>query len=359
VAGNKFPARGVLLDIRSFFQEVPMSARRIFTVFAVLLGLLILAGCAAAAGSRNTTSLGLISIGDSNQSVAAMKESGGGEVLPESGVNSSAAGGGLPPLPTSAAPGQADLVTGGQSGQAPMIIKQGQIRLIVKDTDQAIDRLTQIVSDTGGYIISNRIWYEEVADESYKYATYTIGVRVEEFETALRRVRTLALRVVDETASGQDVSEEYTDLESRLRNLEATRDRIRGFLDQAQSVEESLRINQELANIEAQIEQVEGRMRFLSSRAAYSTLTVQFDPEIPVQPTPTPTATPTPTPTPIPYTWDPGKTFERSSNLAIRAAQFLVDMFIYLAVWLPFAVPVLIVWFIYRIVTAKRKPTQP
>src|SRR5512140_3193185 len=108
-----------------------------------------------------------------------------------------------------------------------------------------------------------------------------MGVPVDQFETAMRRLRGVALRVLDENASGQDVTSEYVDLQSQLGNLEATRDRIRSFLANAQSVEESLRINQELTNIEAQIEQVKGRMNFLSNRSAYSTITINLEPDIP------------------------------------------------------------------------------
>jgi len=49
--------------------------------------------------------------------------------------------------------------------------------------------------------------------------------------------------------SGQDVTDEYVDLQSRLGNLEATRDRIRTFLDQAQTVDEALRVNEQLAAV--------------------------------------------------------------------------------------------------------------
>ncbi len=263
---------------------------------------------------------------------------------------------GLAPLPTSAAPAAAQADSSdpaSQGGQGPLIIKQAQIRLQVKNTDQAIDRLTQIVSDTDGYIVSNRVWFEQTGEESYKYATYTIGVPVDAFEVALRRLRSMAIKVVDETASGQDVSEEYVDLESRLRNLEATRDRIRGFLDQAQTVEESLRINNELAAIEDQIEQVQGRIRFLAGRAAFSTITIQLDPELPAPPEPTPT------PEPVPYRWDPGATFQNASSIAVKFGQLLVDAFIYLVVWVPFAIPVLLIWVVYKIVTHKRKTAQP
>ena len=310
-----------------------MSPRRFCNLFLVPVCVLLLYGCGATAPAGTDFANGLLPEKDAGQ--------------PRISTGSDAQGkAGLAPLPTSVAPAAGQAPSGDQAGkdtQGPLIIKQAQIRLQVKNTDQAIDRLTQIVSDTDGYIVSNRVWFEQAGAESYKYATYTIGVPVDVFETALRRLRSMALKVVDETASGQDVSEEYVDLESRLRNLEATRDRIRSFLDQAQTVEESLRINNELAAIEDQIEQVQGRMRFLAGRAAFSTITIQLDPELPVPPAPTPT------PEPVPYRWDPGATFQNASSVAVKFGQLLADAFIYLVVWVPFAIPVLLIWIVYKI----------
>ncbi len=249
------------------------------------------------------------------------------------------------PAAVSGASGGAPSDSGSAAGGVPLIIKQAQIHLLVKDTDQSIDRLTQLVSDSGGYIVSNRVWLEPYQNSNYKYAAYTLAIPADQFESALLRLRDLSLRVVDESAGGQDVSGEYVDLQSRLNNLESTANRIRGFLDQAQTVDNSLRINQELSAIEDQIEQVKGRMNYLSNRAAYSTITVQLDPELP----------PVAVPTPAPSGWNPGRTFEKAGGLAIQAAQFLLDVAIYLVVWLPFVVPILIVWVVYRIVSSKRK----
>ena len=133
--------------------------------------------------------------------------------------------------PTSALPGtpvaydDTGLASAGGTRPNRLIIKDGSVRLLVVNTDVAIDRTTQVVEDVGGYIISSRVWYQEHYGENLKYATITIGVPVDEFERALRRLRELAVRVLDETASGQDVTDEYVDLESRLENLTATRDR--------------------------------------------------------------------------------------------------------------------------------------
>lgn len=225
-----------------------------------------------------------------------------------------------------------------------LIVKDAELELLVTDTDAAIDRTTQIAADCAGYIISSRVWYEEWLGEKYKYATITLGVPADQFERAMRRLRQLALQVVDETASGQDVTDEYIDLQSRLDNLKATRDRIREFLDQAKTVEESLRVNEELAAIEEQIEQVQGRMNYLFDRAAYSTITVQIEPELP-QPTPTPVPTLTPTPIPAPP-WSPVQSARQAGQTLGSILRVLTEIAIWFGiVILPLAAPpILVIW---------------
>ena len=235
-----------------------------------------------------------------------------------------------------------------------MIIKNADIKLQVESTDTAIDRATQIISDVNGYIISSRVWYQDYSGTNYKYATISIGVPVDQFENAMRRIRALAVRVLDENATGQDVTSEFVDLQSQLGNLEATRDRIRSFLDDAKTVEESLRINQELSTIEAQIEQVKGRMNFLTGRSSYSTITLNLEPDLPaLTPTPTPTRKPTATPT----VWSPGKTFDSAKETVTSAYQSIIELLIgFFIVVVPLiAPPALIIWAIWKFATRKKK----
>ena len=263
----------------------------------------------------------------------------------------------LQPMPTSAAFEIAD-----QSGDLTviersnrMIVKNADVRLMVKDTDSAIDRATQIVGDAGGYIVSSRVWYQDYYGNNLKYATITIGIPVDEFERALVRLRDLAVQVVDENASGDDVTEQYVDLQSQLVNLEATRARIQEFLKDAKTIDEALRINQELANIEAQIEQIKGRMNYLSDRSAYSTITINLEPEFPML-TPTPTATPQPTATPIP--WKPGDTFKDAKNTVTVAYQGIANFLIWLVVVIvPIVLPpALILWALWKLLN--RRPNK-
>ena len=329
------------------------------TLFAslVIVAMLLLAACGAAAPAA--TEAPPVYEAPATEAPAAGFASDGVaepgapmEKLPEGAAQE------LQPMPTSAAFEIAD-----QSGDLTviersnrMIVKNADIRLMVKDTDSAIDRATQIVGDAGGYIVSSRVWYQDYYGNNLKYATITIGIPVDEFERALVRLRDLAVQVVDENASGDDVTEQYVDLQSQLVNLEATRARIQEFLKDAKTIDEALRINQELANIEAQIEQIKGRMNYLSDRSAYSTITINLEPEFPVL-TPTPTATPLPTATPIP--WNPGKTFGEAKNTVTVVYQGIANFLIWLGVViLPIILPpALILWALWKLLN--RKPSQP
>jgi virulence-associated protein VapD len=232
-----------------------------------------------------------------------------------------------------------------------LIIKDAQVRLLVQNSDIAIDLISQVVGDVGGYIISSRVWYEDWGEDSYKFSTITLGVPVDQFERTLSRLRDLSIRVLDENASGEDVTDQYVDLESQLENLEATRDRVRVFLDQAETVEEALAVNEELSDIEGQIEEIQGRINYLSDRAAYSTITITIEPELPDLPTPTPRATSTPAP------WIPSKTYSNATRALENTYKGLIDAGIWiLVVVIPvIGPPVVVIWLLWRFVVKRKR----
>lgn len=247
-------------------------------------------------------------------------------------------------------PGPGDQ-TGNGAPQGQMVIKNGEIALLVQDTHTAIDQVTQIAVDNGGYVLTSQASQDT---RGVTNATITIAVRADQFETALRRLREIALDVQSETSTGQDVSSEYVDLNSRLTNLEATRDRIAKLLDSAKTVDEALTINQQLSDIEGQIEQVKGRMNYLTGRSAFSTITVTLNQKVDATPTPTPTLTPTPTSTPI---WSLGPTIKDATSAQLD----LFHMLLTLAVWIvlvpgPYLVVAGIGFWGFSLWTRRRKP---
>jgi hypothetical protein len=202
-----------------------------------------------------------------------------------------------------------------------MVIKNADIQLLVEDANASLTRITQLAADMGGYVINSQT---EQRGE-YVFANAQIAVPSAQFEAALAQLRNASLEVMRESATGQDVSAEYIDLRSRLTNLEATSARVREFLAGAKTVEESLKVNAQLSELEAQIEQVKGQMKYYEGRAAFSTITVAFVPQTaPVQAKPT--------------EWNPGETFKDASDVFVRLAQSLTDVAIWLVVVLgPFA----------------------
>jgi hypothetical protein len=317
----------------------------------VILLVVLLSACAPAAATEAPAEM--LAVAPATGAPAFVEpalgpEGGADAVQEQKGDVTAAPTAGLPDYASSSV----DTSSPAQAGH--MIVKNADMRLLVEDTDTAIDRMTQVVGDLGGYIISSRVWYQAYYDgENYKYATISMGVPVDQFERALTRLRELSVQVLDETASGEDVTDQYVDLQSQLTNLEATRERIKTFLDQATTVDEALRINQELSEVERQIEEIKGRMNYLSDRSAYSTITVNFEPKLPeIVPTPTPTAMSTATPTP----WSPGDTFDHSVRSVTRAYQGIVEFLIwFFVVLVPILAPfAFLAWIIWRLL--KRKP---
>jgi hypothetical protein len=325
-----------------------MKTRFKITALIALLGLTLLSACGAAAPAATEAPAAEAFAMEQPATEAPAAAPAEAEAAKDAQGGGPAEGSGAGVLPNMDS-------TNADFAASHMIIKDGQIKLQVEDTDVAIDRATQVIGDLGGYIISSRVWYQPHYDgENYKYATITIGIPVAQFERALSRLRGLAVKVLDETASGEDVTNQFVDLQSQVTNLEATRDRIKSFLDDAKTVDEALRINQELASVEAQIEQIKGQMNYLQDRSAYSTITVNFVPVLPE-------IVETPTPTPTPNVWQPGETFKDAKKAVTYAYQGIIDFLIWIfVVVVPiFAPPVLIVWALIKFFTRKwRKPGQ-
>lgn len=209
-----------------------------------------------------------------------------------------------------------------------LIIKNAAMAVTVTETDRALERAVQVAVDYGGYIISQRVWD---GSNQYRYATLTLAVPVAQFEAAMRSLRTLGT-VTGETAAGQDVTDEFVDLNSRLGNLQATQQRLRTFLEQATTITETLAVHEELRRVEDQIGLIQGRMNYLQDRAAYSTITLELNPWIPTPtPSPTPTVTPTPTPSPTatPAVWRPAETAGSAVTRLQRSTQSTADWLIF------------------------------
>ncbi|MEM7348143.1 MAG: DUF4349 domain-containing protein, partial [Chloroflexota bacterium] len=164
-----------------------------------------------------------------------------------------------------------------------VIIYTGDIALVVKDTHEAVQGITQLAEAKGGFVANSNIYeYGDVPRGSI-----TIRVPADMYQTTLADLRSLALRVERESSDTQDVTEEFTDLQARKTNLEFTETALQELLETRENSGETadiLEVHRELTNIRGQIEQIEGRLRFLANQSALSTITVELTPDILYQP---------------------------------------------------------------------------
>lgn len=223
------------------------------------------------------------------------------------------------------------------------IIKEATMSIVVDKLETGLARLEAVAAQGGGYLTEKQTDFSDIYQ---RRASLVMAVKVDQFEATMDRIRKAAIAVDSEAASGVDVSQQYVDLESEIANLEATQARIRGFLDQAKTVEEALQVNAQLTQIEGEIGIRKGRLKDLGQRSGFSTIRVNLsEPRPQISPTPEPTATPGPG-------WDP----RGQAGEAFNTLRDLLQALGTLAIWLLIVgLPLLLLlWLIRRLLALLR-----
>jgi hypothetical protein len=153
-----------------------------------------------------------------------------------------------------------------------MIIRTVTMTIAVNNVQEAFRQVETLASEQQGYLSGSQIRQ----DGDRLTATMTLRVPADNatFQATLERLRGIAERVVDEQSQAQDVTEEYVDLDARLRTLKASEESLLALLGKAQKVEDILQIQRELTNVRSQVEQIQGRKQVLERRADLATITL-------------------------------------------------------------------------------------
>jgi hypothetical protein len=209
---------------------------------------------------------------------------GGGGVAPGGGSPAAGEGPGVLAADEVAAgapvPAPAESVAGGGAlgavGEIPMvgphIVKTASLDLLVGKGgfEEAFERAQLVAGRYGGFVVSSSSRGTRVRSGSL-----VLRVPNESFERALADLRDLG-RVEGESVSGEDVSAQFVDLEARLRTWEAQETVLLRLMDRATSVEDTLRIQRELQDVQLRIEQIRGQLRVLRDRTELATITVSI-----------------------------------------------------------------------------------
>jgi hypothetical protein len=166
-----------------------------------------------------------------------------------------------------------------------LIIRDGSISMVVADTraaQQAIEEMVTEMADDGAYVVSSE--EHGGVEGGSPHVAMSIRVPAAHFDEAMDRLASLAVQVTTRNESGQDVTEEYVDLEARLESLEAARERLLGIMQDTRTTDELLKAEQQLTQREAEIESLKGRMQYLAQSARLARIWIDLQPYVLSQP---------------------------------------------------------------------------
>jgi hypothetical protein len=217
------------------------------------------------------------------------------------------------------------------------IVKNGNLSLLVKSVDEAALAIGQLRASLMG----------QPGNENFaqygsggKRGDITIWVPSDRFEEAMSAIKKLALRVDNESVNVQDVSAQYVDLESRLKNLKAAEAQYQDIMKRSGKITEVLEVTRALNDTRAQIEQTQGQMDYLSRQVALSSIHINLTQEaIPGEV--------------VSNEWRPFTVIKAAWRSTLSDLTDSIDMFLVLVVRLPVLIInlgfwALVIWASYR-----------
>jgi hypothetical protein len=162
-----------------------------------------------------------------------------------------------------------------------MIIMNANLEIAVDDPGASMSAIQQMATGMGGFTVSSYIYKTQTASGiEVPAANITVRVPAERLNDALDQIKALTgdpvKYTLTENISGQDVTREYTDLKSRLRNLEEANAKLSELYDKATKTEEALSIYKQKMLVTEEIELIKGQMQYYEQSASKSAITVQI-----------------------------------------------------------------------------------
>ncbi len=153
--------------------------------------------------------------------------------------------------------------------QQRIIVRTVDMELEVVDISPTLDAIAGLATDLGGWVVSSRL-------RPPTGGFISIRVPAGKVDQAVDELRTLAEGVKSESSTSRDVTEEYVDLQARLRNLQATEKALLALLERTGKVEELLAVQRELTEVQEEIERLQGRINLIEQTSAFSLINVNL-----------------------------------------------------------------------------------
>jgi hypothetical protein len=225
-----------------------------------------------------------------------------------------------------------------QAAAERLVIRNANLSIVVDDPEAEMNAISALAERLGGFVVSSYLYQSTLASGiEVPSASITVRVPAEKLHDALATIEGDAKTVLTKNETGQDVTAEYTDLQSRLRNLQDAEVLLRQIMQEAKKTEDILNAFNQLNAITEQIEVLKGQIQYYEESAAMSAISVELIASQAVQPITI-------------GGWEPVGVAKDAIQALVNALQGIVNALIWLGLYvLPVALVIGVpVWFVGR-----------
>ena len=164
------------------------------------------------------------------------------------------------------------------------IIRNAELEIELDSPEDAQRQITTIAEMNGGFVVTAESKLSDVRNAAApsRFVTITVRVPSAQFNATLEKIYAVGGRILQRKISGQDVTEEYIDLEARIRTQKALEAQMIEILKRAGKISDALEVQNQIAAVRTEIERLEGRRRFLENQSALSTINITLHTPAPV-----------------------------------------------------------------------------
>ncbi len=214
-----------------------------------------------------------------------------------------------------------------------MVVQESNLSLVVKDVRETTDKVLNQAKAVGGYMVSSSLSQPQEAP----YAYIVLRIPSEKLKETIDYFRSLSIKVSSENLYGKDVTDQYTDLDSRLETLSKTKAKVEEILNSAVRVADILEVQRELISLQSQIDALKGQQLYLEKTAELAKISLNISTDefsLPYAP-----AAP----------FRPAVIFKQAVRSLVTTLRGLAKLVIWLGVYSVILLPiVLLVWWIKR-----------
>lgn len=222
-----------------------------------------------------------------------------------------------------------------------MVIQNSHLSLLVKNVSQTLEAIKTKSTSLGGYMVDSNLSNPQEATTGQ----ITVRIPQSKLDETLNYFRSLGIKVVSENLQGEDVTDQYVDIETRLLILEKNKVRFEEIMEQAKTIDEIMRVQQEIFNLQNQIDNLVGQQNYLEKSAQMTKITIFLStdelslPYAPSQP------------------WRPEVIFKHAVRSLLGNIQNIGSLIIWIVVYAVIWLPILLIILYFR--SRKKNQTTP